>query len=368
MFDSSKFIGLVKANILAILTPIIILFVLSKHTDKQDFAVFIGSYALVLVLVAIIDFGSRQVFMLSDDLFLQKSADGLKILLASVATIFYVLSTLFNSYDSVVLLLIGLLWKDVFLPIYKFKDDFKKYNLLLFWSSLIVVFGAALVIHYKDISFIYGSLAMSVLPAIAFGRLKGALFSMSGFKRFVKLSGNFAASNLLVGLSQNGSKVLLLSVATPSVLVGYEVVTKLANIGRYGINVIIDYLQVKKLSLSNSQIFGMAIVIQLIGSLIFIVALRFVEDYFEITGLNLLIQILIYLPLVLIGYYHKVLLIKAEQTRIVFYSVAVGTISFLTFIYITNDIDLPTLILASVSVEYIILLVTLIGIQIIGKK
>ena len=54
MFDWSKFVNLIKANVLNVFTPIIVLFILSRYTSKM--ITFIGGYALILVLTAIIDF------------------------------------------------------------------------------------------------------------------------------------------------------------------------------------------------------------------------------------------------------------------------------------------------------------------------
>ena len=237
----------------------------------------------------------------------------MKTLIALGATIFFISFSLFNGYDRAVLLLSSLLWKDLLIPIYKFKQDLSRYNNLLFCSSIIVLCGAFLVVIYRDIIFIYLALFISVLPAALFHRVQGGTYSIAGFIQFIKVSGSFAASNLLVGLSQNGAKILLLSVVNPTVLVGYEVVTKLANLGRYAINIIIEYLQVTKHSLSEKLLWYVGFLIQLIGSLIFLIIANLLEEYFQVNRSLIIFQTLIYFPLVLIGYYHKVLLVELNR-------------------------------------------------------
>lgn len=368
MFDWSKFVNLIKANVLNLFTPIIVLFILSRYTSNDDYAVFIGGYALVLVLTAIIDFGSRQVFMLSDDLFLQSSADALKTLIALGATIFFISFSLFNGYDRAVLLLSSLLWKDLLIPIYKFKQDLSRYNNLLFCSSIIVLCGAFLVVIYRDIIFIYLAFFISVLPAALFHRVQRGIYSIAGFIEFIKVSGSFAASNLLVGLSQNGAKILLLSVVNPTVLVGYEVVTKLANLGRYAINIIIEYLQVTKHSLSGKLLWYGGFLIQLIGSLIFMIIANLLEEYFQVNRSLIIFQTLIYFPLVLIGYYHKVLLVELNRTFLVLISVFTSTAAYLVCIVVIGTWNLFKLLSLSIVFEYSVFIITYFGILLIKKN
>lgn len=348
-----------NANLLTTITPILLVLILSKKLTANDYSEFIAMYALVMVLSVGSDLGSRQYFMYENNKSLEGTADSLKTFLAILFSISYAVYVIINDINPYSLFLIALIWRDTLLPLYKFKLDMIVYNRALSISSLFVVLSSISLYLLNDVSLVYTGIFLSQIPVVFCNRVRLKKLEKSNINYFLSRSGSYALAGIIIGVQQNGIKLIIYNSFSPSVLVAFEVVTKTINIGRYFINILVEYAQLIRARVSNISLLFLGLFLQFSAIISIWILRQPIETYFEISVNMFIIHSLIYLPLIYIGYLHKVFAVRKDLTIIVFLSVLTSTALYFLWLFTSKHISTLKLIWAATLYEYLVLGLTL---------
>jgi len=357
MIRKKSLYEIIFANSLSAIVPISLVLVMRDKFPANEYADFITFYSLALFFSGLVDLGSRNLFLTTSNLELEYIADCVKLFVSLIFSLLFCALVLFKG-NMQLLFLTPFIFREVFFPYYKFKNNLKKYNFLLSISSFLVITAILFVIYFGRGWFFYLIFSLSLLPLYQSTHIKLNLDKLSEFKSFIKLSSNYAISSAFIGLMINGFKSFVGTLADSNTLINFELQTKIVNFGRIFVTSVVDYFQILAQKKSIKFYLFISSILQLFAYLSIFTS-KLVFEYTSREFMDLLLLSNLIFPVTATSFIHKIDLILNQLSRIVLYSVIFGGISVFVPILIGFEISSTLLNISVVFSESVVLISTL---------